>query len=198
MSDLAQIDEYEKNRRYTYADYLKWEGQERFQLINGEVFQMASPSVAHQALLMVLSAKFDNWLQGKSCRAFASPLDVRLFPREDKSDNTVVQPDLLVVCDKSKLGKGSVDGAPDLVIEIVSPSNTHSELFLKFNYYLKAGVREYWVIDPDMKKVVVHIYENGRYISSNYEDNESIPVSVLPGLEISLEELWARIPKTEE
>ena len=193
MSDPARTDDYNANARYTYADYLKWEGPERFQLINGEVYQMASPSVAHQVLLMVLSAKFDNWLQGKPCRVFASPLDVRLFPRKDRLDNTVVQPDLLVVCDKNKLSKGSVDGAPDLVIEIVSPSNTHSELFLKFNYYLKAGVREYWVIDPEMKKVSVHIYENGRYISSSYEDNDRIPVTILPGLEISLEELWTRV-----
>jgi len=91
-----------------------------------------------------------------------------------------------------------VNGPPDLVIEIVSPSNNHSELFLKFNYYLEAGVREYWVIDPEIKKASVHINENGRYISTNYEDNDRIPVTILPGLEISLEELWARIPAEEE
>ena len=197
MSDPARIDNYEKSRRYTYADYLTWEGPERFQLINGEVFQMASPSVAHQALLMELSTNFYIWLKGKPCRVFASPLDVRLFSRKDKLDTTVVQPDLLVVCDKNKLGKGSVEGTPDLVMEIVSPSNKHSELFLKFNYYLKAGVKEYWVIDPEIKKVCVHIYENGHYISTNYEDGDSIPVSILPGLKISLEELWVRLPEAE-
>ncbi|MCL2762901.1 MAG: Uma2 family endonuclease [Treponema sp.] len=194
MSDAMRIDELDEKRRYTYADYLEWEGPERFQLINGEVFQMASPSVAHQALLMGLSSSFDTWLQGKSCRAFAAPLDVRLFPKKDKSDNTVVQPDLLVVCDSSKLDKGSVNGPPDLVIEIVSPSNSHNELFLKFNYYLEAGVREYWVVDPEMKRVTTHIYENGRYISTAYKDNDSIPVTVLSGLTISLESLWTRLP----
>jgi Uma2 family endonuclease len=187
------IDNFDENRSYTYADYLTWEGKERYQLINGKVFQMASPSVIHQAILMGLSSKFDNWLQGKPCKAFASPLDVRLFPKKDKSDKTVVQPDLLVVCDKNKIAKNSIDGSPDLVIEIVSPSNTHSELFLKFQYYLKAGVREYWVIDPDTKKAQVHIYENGHYISTIYEDNAVIPVAVLPGLEIALEELWERV-----
>ena len=194
MSDAMRVEDYEDNRRYTYADYLEWEGNERFQLINGEVFLMASPSVAHQALLMGLSTQFDVWLQGKACKVFVAPLDVRLFPEEDKSDTTVVQPDLLVVCDQCKLGKGSVNGPPDLIIEIVSPSNTHSELFLKFQYYLKAGVREYWVVDPEIKKVSVHIYENGHYISTIFEDNDRIPVTVLPGLEISLEDLWARIP----
>jgi Uma2 family endonuclease len=194
MSDAMRIDdEFDENGRYTYADYLEWEGPQRYQLFNGEAFQMASPSVTHQGILMGLSSKFDNWLEGKPCRAFASPLDVRLFPKEDNSDNTVLQPDLLVVCDKNKIVKGSINGAPDLVIEIVSPSNTHRELFLKFQYYLEAGVREYWVIDPEEKKVLVHIYERGRYISAIYKDSARIPVSVLPGLEIALDDLWARI-----
>jgi len=208
MSDAMRIDDYNESRRYTYTDYLEWEGPERYELFNGEAYMMASPSVAHQALQTGLISNFDNWLQGKPCRVFGSPLDVRLFPKKDKSDNTVVQPDLLVVCDQSKLGKGSVDGPPDLVIEIMSPSNTHSELFRKFHYYLKAGVREYWIIDPELKKVTVHVYEaaveshsgegprsaGGHYISTNFEDNDRIPVTILPGLEISLEELWARIP----
>jgi Uma2 family endonuclease len=193
MADAMRIEDYDEDRRYTYADYLTWEGPERYQLINGEVFQMASPSVNHQALLMGLSSKFDNWLQGKPCKVFASPLDVRLFPKKDNSDDTVVQPDLLVVCDKNKIGKNSINGSPDLVVEIVSPSNTHSELFLKFQYYLEAGVREYWVIDPETKKVQVHVYDNGRYLSTIYKDNVRIPVAVLPGLEIALEDLWERI-----
>ena len=193
MSEAFDFNHFDENSRYTYADYLTWEGPERYQLINGQVFMMASPSVSHQAILMGLSSKFDVWLQGKPCKVFAAPLDVRLFPKEDKSDNTVVQPDLLVVCDDKKLAKGSVNGAPDLAVEIVSPSNSHSELFLKFNYYLEAGVREYWVIDPEVKKIHVHVYENGRYISSLYKDNACVPVTILPGLEIALEELWVRI-----
>ena len=192
MADALKYDEFDKNSRYTYSDYLQWEGQQRYQLINGESFMMASPSVTHQAILMELSLKFGNWLQGKTCRVFASPLDVRLFPKDDNSDDTVVQPDLLVVCDKSKIGKGSINGAPDLVIEIVSPSNTHSELFYKFQYYLEAKVQEYWVIDPETKKAQVHIYDNGRYIISLFKENGVIPVSVLSGLEIVLSDLWAR------
>jgi len=195
MADAALIDDFDKNGKYTYAEYLLWDNSERCQLIDGEIYMMASPSVAHQALLMGLSSKFDNWLQGKPCRVFASPLDVRLFPKKDKSDNTVVQPDLLVVCDSAKLEKGSVKGAPDLIIEISSPSNTHKELFLKFNYYLKAGVREYWVIEPELRKINVHIYENGYYKSASYDDDERISVNIFPGLEISLEELWKRIPE---
>ena len=193
MSDAMRVDKsiYEK-QRYTYADYLEWEGPERYQLFNGEAFQMASPSVTHQGLLMELSTQFHTFLRGKPCQVFAAPLDVRLFPKEDNSDDTVLQPDLLVVCDKGKLGR-AVNGAPDLAVEILSPSNTHIELFHKFQYYLEAGVREYWIIEPETRKVVVHIYDNGHYLSTAYKDNERIAVSILPGLEIPLEELWARV-----
>ena len=195
MHSAVRVDEdFPGKRSYTYADYLEWEGPERYELYDGEAFMMSSPSVAHQALLMGLSSAFDNWLQGKPCRVFAAPLDVRLFPRDDRSDRTVVQPDLMVVCDRDKLDKGSVNGPPDLIIEIVSPSNSSSELLRKFNYYLEAKVREYWVIDPELRIVSVHVYENGRYISVTYKDNDRVPVATLQGMEISLESLWARLP----
>ena len=196
MSDPARIDDYDVNKRYTYNDYLKWDTKERYQLINGEVYAMASPSVTHQALLMGLALNFGNWLEGKPCKVFAAPLDVRLFPKRDRSDNTIVQPDLLVVCDKSKIDKRSINGAPDLVIEIISPSNSHSELFLKFQYYLKAGVKEYWVVDPESKKASVYILENGYYTNKVFENNDTIPVTILDGLNISLKDLWARIPES--
>ncbi|MDR0495496.1 MAG: Uma2 family endonuclease [Treponema sp.] len=192
MSDAMRNPEFAENGRYTYADYLEWEGPQRYQLFDGEAVMMASPSVAHQALLMELSTDFNIFLRDKPCRVFAAPLDVRLFPQEDNSDDIVLQPDLLVVCDKGKLGKGSVNGVPDLVIEIMSPSNTHRELFLKFQYYLEAGVREYWVIDPETKKVNVHVHENGHYITTLYKENAHIAVSVVPGLEIALDSLWER------
>ena len=190
MSDPARVPEYDENSHYTYADYLGWEGPERYQLLDGKVFFIAPPSVIHQALLMELSIQFGKWLEEKPCRVFFAPLDVRLFPKSDNSDDTVVQPDLMVVCDDKKLNKDSVNGAPDLVLEIVSPSDTYSELFLKFLFYLEAGVREYWVIDPEAKRILVHIYENGHYISSVHKGDGSVPVTILPGLNIALKNLW--------
>jgi Uma2 family endonuclease len=89
---------------------------------------------------MELSRQFGNFLRGKPCEVLAAPLDVRLFFQEDDSDDMVLQPDLLVVCDRAKLAKGPCNGAPDLVIEILSPPNTSKELVKKFNYYLEAGV----------------------------------------------------------
>jgi Uma2 family endonuclease len=189
MSD--PLEKPEENRHYTYADYLEWEGPERYQLMYGEAFMMSSPTVEHQTISAELTRQLANFLVGKPCRVFAAPLDVRPFPEKDREDDTVVQPDLLVVCDSDKLSKGSVDGPPDLVIEIVSPSNSQRELFLKFQIYLDAGVREYWVIEPKEKKVQVHILENGHFISSVYKEDAVISVTTLPPLSIDLKTLWS-------
>jgi Uma2 family endonuclease len=190
MAD-AQADCLEEKQRYTYADYLEWEGAERYEVLYGAAFMMASPSVAHQAVCMELSRQFSNYLQGKPCRVFAAPLDVRPFPEDDHSDDTVVQPDLLVVCDKGKLARGSVNSAPDLVIEVVSPSNSEKELLLKFQIYLESGVREYWLVYPEEKRLLVHLFETGQCKTFFYKENAVAPVRILPGLEIALESLWA-------
>ena len=189
MSDALEAPE--ENRQYTYADYLTWEGPERYQLLYGEAFMMASPSMAHQAILMELSTQVNIWLRGKPCRVFAAPLDVRLFPVDDNSDDTVVQPDLLVVCDRTKFAIGSVNGPPDLAVEIISPSTHGKEFLLKFNAYLDAGVREYWVILPGQKVVQVHVYENGHFIYSDFKGDAVITSVVLPGFSLELKTLWA-------
>ena len=187
---------HEETGRYTYNDYISWEGPERYQLINGEAFMMASPTVEHQAILIELSTQFYTWLRGKPCRVFAAPLDVRLFPEDDDSDDTVVQPDLLVVCDRSKLAKGSVNGSPDLAVEIVSPSTSKKELFLKFEAYLDAGVREYWVIEPEQRLIQVHIYQDGHFLSSSYKEDAVIASTVLQGFSVDLKTLWAAVEES--
>jgi Uma2 family endonuclease len=175
---------------FTYADYLSWEGPERYQLIDGEAFMMASPTVEHQSISAEISRQFGNFLVGKPCRVFAAPLDVRLAPKEDLSDDTVVQPDILVVCDRDRLAKGSVNGPPDLVMEILSDSNSRKEMFRKFVHYMNAGVREYWILDPEEKTVQVHVLKEGHYVSSIYQKDAVIPVSILPPFSIDLKTLW--------
>ena len=189
LDDLYEAPE--GKRQYTYADYLKWKGPERYQVIYGEAFMMAAPSVAHQAILMELSYQFYDWLRGKPCRVFASPLDVRLFPEEDNSDDTVVQPDLLVVCDRTKFAKGSVNGSPDLAVEIVSPSTSKKEHFLKYGAYLEAGVQEYWVIYPEQKIVQVHVNKSDHFICIDYKGDAVIQSVVLQGFSLELKTLWA-------
>jgi Uma2 family endonuclease len=190
MSDALRLPDEGKDDYFTYGDYLEWDGPERYEIINGGAFMMSSPLVVRQAVSGEIYRQIANFLLGKPCRVFAAPLDVRLFPEDDKSDDTVVQPDILVVCDESKISKGSIDGPPDLVIEVVSPSNTHKLMLLKLQAYIKAGVREYWVLEPEEKRVQVYILEEGRYISSAYSNDDIVPVSVLPPFSLELKSVW--------
>jgi Uma2 family endonuclease len=187
MPDPLRIEE----SGYTYAEYLEWDDGKRYELIDGVAYMMASPSTNHQIVSGEIFRQFSNFLLGKTCRVFAAPLDVRLFPQKDFSDDTVVQPDLLVVCDKTMLDKRGCNGAPDLIIEILSPSNDHSGMFKKFQKYLQAGVREYWIVDPDSRMIQVNILDKGCYVSNVYDGNAVVPVSVLPGLGIDLNALWS-------
>ncbi|GHT56703.1 hypothetical protein FACS1894109_06490 [Spirochaetia bacterium] len=143
--------------------------------------------------------------QSVSGKVFPGPFGVRLFPKDDLSDNTVLEPDITVVCDLSKLDKRGCKGAPDMIIEILSPSNTQHDMVYKFNKYLKAGVREYWTVDGDSKSVQVHLLDQSnaqpRYITSLYgvfdpanpetvDGPDIVPVSVLPGCVINLKEVF--------
>jgi Uma2 family endonuclease len=191
-------------RRSTYADYCAWETDKRYELINGEAYMISAPSVNHQIVSGEIFGQFWNFLKGKPCQVFTAPFDVRLFPKDDGSDNTVVQPDLLVLCDASKIADGKAcRGAPDMVIEILSPSNAELPLLLKFTKYLKAGVREYWLVDPETRNIHVHILEKGdeeppeRYISRVYGAADALDVAILPGLRIDFTSIWdaiARMP----
>jgi Uma2 family endonuclease len=174
----------EEKAYYTYADALEWDENVRAEIIDGELYMMATPSTVHQEISMELSVQLGNFLRGKPCKAFAAPFGVRLFPRDDLSDDTVVDPDIVVICDQSKIDKRGCNGAPDLVIEILSPSNGRHDLVLKFNKYLEAGVREYWIVDPEEKAIQVHLLDNGRYITHMYD--RTAPVQILPGCVIDL------------
>jgi len=179
------VRKYKPAERYTYADYASWDDDNRYELIDGEVFMMSAPSVEHQGISGELFRQIANYLVGKKCRVFAAPFDVCLSGKGDE-DDTVVQPDILVICDKTKLDKQKCNGAPDMIIEVLSPSITKHDKLIKFNKYKQAGVREYWIADPVDKSVVVHILENGRYFIGAYEGEGSIPVHVLEGCEIDL------------
>jgi Uma2 family endonuclease len=177
---------------YTYADYKEWELDEgeRYELIYGEAFAMAGPSAKHQAILTEILTQFRVYLRGKPCQVFPAPFDVRLFYEEDESDDTVVQPDIMVICDKDKIGPEGCHGAPDLVIEILSPSNTAFEMERKFLLYREAGVREYWIVDSKSNKLKVHYFRDGEIITNVYGRTDSVPVAVLPGFSLTLENVF--------
>jgi Uma2 family endonuclease len=203
MSELAELKE--GGSRYTYADMLEWDENYRAEIIDGALFVAEPPATYHQDISMQLSIQIGNFLKGKTAKVFAGPFGVRLFPKDDLSDSTVLEPDITVVCDLSKLDKRGCNGAPDMIIEILSPSNTPHDLVYKFNKYLKAGVREYWTVDGDSKSVQVHILDQSnaqpRYITSLYgvfdpanpesvDGPDTVPVSVLPGCVIDLKEVF--------
>jgi len=176
---------------YTYADYkeLKLADGERFEIIRGKASAMVTPNAGHQAVLAALAGQFSDFLEDKPHKAYSAPYDVRLFYKEDESDDTIVQPDIAVVCDEKKRGQEGCRGAPDLAVEILSPSNTAIEMEQKLNLYREAGVREYWVIDPENLSLTVYCFREVGSIY-NYKNTATVPVAVLPGLMIELEKVF--------
>jgi len=178
----------------TYADLLAWEDNTRYELYNGQPVALASPSDVHQRISIALSAQFYNHLAGKQCSAFTAPFDVRLF-EEDRNHpedvDIVLQPDLMVVCDQNKVDRHGVHGAPDLVIEILSPATARYDKFVKYNLYQRAGVREYWLADPSTRTVCVYVLEDGSYHAATvYSADRSVPVSVLTDCHIDLSKVF--------
>ena len=188
MSNLAcKLDE-----TYTYRDYLCWDVGERYEIIDGIACMMASPSAMHQVISRELMVLIHGFLKEKSCEVFSAPFDVRLFPQEDGSDTTVVQPDILVVCDKSKLSDGKAcKGAPDMVIEILSASSIITDRKVKAEKYREAGVKEYWIADAAALEILVNVLTDGHYVSTVYRD--VVPSAVLPGLKIDLQTIRENI-----
>jgi Uma2 family endonuclease len=194
-----------EGRKWRYADYKKWDDDIRREVIGGRVYMMAAPTTAHQGISMSLSRQFANYLVGKPCRVYAAPFDVRLFApcygEDDESDHDIVQPDISIICDKAKRHKEGCRGAPDLVVEILSASNRSHDTLLKFNKYLEAGVREYWVIDPDDKVLQAHtlIQDGGgnRYATAVYGADEKVKAGIFDDCYISLDEVFAAAEETE-
>ena len=176
-------------KRYTYEDYCSWDDDKRWELIDGIPYAMSAPSRRHQEISRELLVQFHSFLKGKSCKVYAAPFDVRLDA--DTYDDTVLQPDLLVVCDESKLDDRGCVGAPDMVAEILSPSTAMLDKHLKFNHYLRSGVREYWIVDPDSNTVTTYILKNGEYVAHAYGSDAAIPVHVLEGCSIDMAEIFA-------
>ena len=180
--------------RYTFADYLTWDESVRYELVDGVPVALASPSDVHQAIVAELTRQLGNFLEGKKCRLYPAPFDVRLFERdEDTPDDvdTVFQPDLMVVCDRSKVDKRGIHGAPDLIIEVVSPSTARHDRLVKMNHYQRAGVREYWIVSPEERTAQVFLL-NGSTLRPHevYTQGDIGKVNVLDGCFIELEKVF--------
>ena len=181
------------DKYYTYADYKQWElaEGERFELIHGEVYCMSAPNTYHQSIQMELCRQIANYLIGKPCKVFPAPFDVRLFYSEDESDNTVVQPDIAIICNKEKLGPEGGRGAPDFIAEILSPTNTAIEMERKFRLYREAGVHEYWVLDPEHKILSAYYFKDNAIFPKTYRAADTAHIEIFSDLEITLEPVFA-------
>jgi len=189
-----------ENGSYTYDDYCTWDDSQgqRWELIDGWAYAMSAPTRWHQKVLISLLRKFADHLDGKDCEVYIAPFDVRLNYHE--ADDTVVQPDLLVVCDLDKLADNkAVKGAPDLVIEILSPSTAKHDRVTKFRKYRQYGVRETWFVDPELGFVEVckRIGDCGEYTTMAYDTDHEIGVGILPDLTINLAEIFDYLIKDE-
>ncbi len=183
-----------QTERYTYADYATWPEDVRYELIDGEAYAMApAPTRTHQLLVGELFSQVHNALRDKPCQPFVAPFDVRL-PCADESDDrvdTVVQPDVLVVCDPAKVDERGVRGAPDWVAEVISPASAAHDQITKLALYERAGVREYWLLHPTDRLVTVYRLAEGRYGRPEISEMKGeLAIDVLEGVTVD----WALFP----
>nr|MBI1228958.1 Uma2 family endonuclease [Cytophagales bacterium] len=180
--------------KYTYAAYLSWDFEEMVELINGKVFRAAAaPRRLHQEIFGKVFTSFYNYLVGKPCKAYGAPFDVRLPLKSKKHADidTVVQPDICVVCDSEKLDELGCIGAPDLIVEILSPGNNRKELRNKYEVYEESGVKEYWIILPNEQTLLIYFLQNGAYVPSRlYTVGDVVECRVIGGLMLELDQVF--------
>lgn len=180
---------------YSYLDYLAWPENERCEILDGIAYMQAAPSPIHQEVLARLLAQFYQNPSEKPCKVYPAPFCVRLLTgihtkREDIKN--VVEPDITIICDKSKIDEAGCNGTPDMIIEIISPSSIKMDRFVKFNSYEQAGVKEYWIVEPVGKLIDVFILqEDHRYgRPQTYTDDDKIRVSVLSDFIVDLKPIF--------
>jgi len=193
ITDINQLD---FDKTYSYAEYLTWKFQERLELIKGKIFKMSpAPSRIHQNASVNLTGILWNEFKNHQCKLFSAPFDVRLLDKKkstkDKDIFTVVQPDLCVICDENKLDARGAFGAPDLVIEILSPGNSNKEMKYKFDLYQEAGVLEYWIVNPQDKTFLIYILKENQFIGMHpLIEEDKINSPLFPNLDFILEEIF--------
>jgi hypothetical protein len=191
---ITNINQLDLNATYTYADYLLWKFEEQVELLKGKLFKMSpAPRELHQRISMQLSGEMYDYFKGKKCRLYSAPFEVRL-PKESTSDEqiyTVVQPDLCVICDPSKLDERGCKGAPDLIVEILSPNNSRRDLKDKFEIYQEAGVPEYWIVHPTDKTLSIYVLEGGIYRGlAPIVEGDWVTSGQFPGLEVDTTQIF--------
>ena len=187
--ELPQEDE-----RYSWSDYLSWPEGERYELIDGLAYAMSpAPQRRHQEISGEIFRQASNALKGQPCRVYDAPFDVKLSADEDDDAPTVVQPDITVTCDRSKLTEQGMTGPPDLVVEIVSPDSGLIDRRRKFDLYERFGVNEYWIVDQDERVVEVWRLDSSSsyHRSGVYGPDDTVAAAAVPDVVVSLAEVFA-------
>ena len=188
ITSLNQLDLV--NGIYSYADYLVWKIKERVELLKGKILEMSVPSPIHQEISGNLQGALFVFLKNSKCKLYTAPFDVR-FPQKGESQvYTVVQPDLCVVCDFEKIDSKGCVGAPDLVVEILSPGNSKKEMKSKFALYQEEGVREYWIVDPDRELVFVYVAENKKFRPTLPITDDYVRSTIFPNFSIHTADIF--------
>lgn len=167
-----------KQGEYTVEDYYALPDTCRVELIDGVIYNMAAPTNVHQILVFRIAAQLDAWIERRKgdCMVMISPMNVQL----DREDKTVLQPDVYVVCNRDKMMENVLYGEPDLVVEVLSPSSSKKDRVIKYNKYRYAGVREYWIVDPKMQRIIVYDFEQAAD-PAIYTFEDKVPVHIFDG-----------------
>jgi len=191
---------YQLPKKVSYEEYMELveSSDQRYELIDGEIYLLASPSFTHQVVVNELTGHFYNYFKGKPCRSLTAPLDIRLFGYATKfeEDPNVVQPDVVVICDEDKVNENNkYEGIPTLVVEVLSPSTKTKDLVAKLNLYMKSGVLEYWVVILENKSILQYSFSKERDIDclQSCQQGDTIQSTVFPDLEISLPDIFSEI-----
>jgi len=191
---------YKSRRKISYEEYMELinSSDQRYELIDGEIYLMASPSYNHQLVVNEISGRFYNYFKGKSCHSLTAPLDIRLrgFAIKFEEDPNVVQPDIVVICDEDKVSEDNkYEGIPTLLVEVLSPSTRGKDMITKLNLYMKSGVQEYWIVDLESKSITQYSFSKERDLDSlnTLQNGDTIKSSKFEGLEISLSNIFSEI-----
>ncbi len=185
-----------REEKFTYKDYLQWPDEERWELIDGVAYDMSpAPSRRHQEVVMELSRQISNYLLDKPCQVYAAPFDIRLPEVDalasDEEIETVVQPDIVVVCERGKLDDRGCKGAPDIVIEVLSPYTAKKDMITKYHLYERHRVKQYWIFDPATDEVVIFKFKGDKYGEpQEYKKDEKIRVDMFEDMEIDLSSVF--------
>lgn len=193
---ITQLSQLDLNKKYSYADYLTWQFDEMVELIKGKIYAMSpAPSKKHQFILGNIYLILGNLYKKSSCKVCIAPFDVKLLNNKlstpDSQIFSVVQPDIFIVCDETKLQKLACHGAPNLVIEILSPGNSKKEMGIKFDLYEENKVLEYWIVEPLNETVQIYSLQNEKYIGLKpFTVDDKIKSVLFPNLDFDIKEFF--------